>query len=158
MSKVIFLDFDGVLNSRAFLLDTDRISRAASGPYDDGAHVDPVAVARLSNIVARTDARICISSTWRLLHPLGQLNAILKAKGFVGRVVGRTPEIREWGKTTFRDVEIRQWLNGRRDVRRWVVLDDEKGADLGDGSFVHTVDGLEDVHVERAVAWLSAEA
>ena len=69
--KILFLDFDGVLNCY------DDIGR---GPDP----INPAAVARLNVIVARTGARIVITSSWRLRYPLDALRARLAMAGFEG--------------------------------------------------------------------------
>jgi hypothetical protein len=59
--KVIFLDVDGVLNSRGKWAGCDLANLT-----DSGTRIDPLAVARLKRIVDATDAKIVVSSTWRL--------------------------------------------------------------------------------------------
>ena len=53
--KVIFLDFDGVLNSAKYLL----------GHGDCGVAIDPARMALLKQIVDATDAKIVLSTSWR---------------------------------------------------------------------------------------------
>ena len=77
--RVIFLDFDGVLNSDSFF-------RANDGRYVPGA-LDPGAVARLTALVARTGAKVVIASTWRLDYTLERIREILAKHGFVGEVI-----------------------------------------------------------------------
>ncbi len=68
---IIFLDFDGVLNTEQY-----QARLAVDGkPVKDawGSLFDPRAVGNLHKIVAATDARIVISSSWRYIHRLGSL-------------------------------------------------------------------------------------
>ncbi len=79
--KVIFLDFDGVLDSAAFL---------AAGPHQLG-DLDPAAVACLNRVVARSGARVVVSSAWRLQCSPDELQARLAARGFVGEITRARP-------------------------------------------------------------------
>jgi hypothetical protein len=84
--KVIFLDFDGCLNSAAYL---------KSRPEDERVGViglDRAAVARLNRLVHATGASIVVSSTWRHGRSVAQLAKILCEVGFEGYVLGATPE------------------------------------------------------------------
>jgi histidinol phosphatase-like enzyme len=54
--KIIFLDFDGVLNSQEFL-------KSHQGGFGM-TQVDPRAAARLEKLVKATSAQIVISSSW----------------------------------------------------------------------------------------------
>src|SRR2546428_11964601 len=75
--RVIFLDIDGVL---APIRSWDR--------YDD---LDPACIQVLNEIVARGQADVVVSSTWRHGKTAAELQAILEAQGFTGRVVDKTP-------------------------------------------------------------------
>ena len=118
--KVIFLDFDGVLNSIAY--------------FEAGAHelgdLDPAAVARLERLVARSGAKVVISSAWRLKHSPVELRARLAAQGFTGEILDYTPELPAGAATAHgwflpRCEEIRAWLAAQSESpERFVILDD----------------------------------
>ena len=74
---MIFLDIDGVL---APIRRSDR--------YED---LDPACVQVLNEIVARCSADVVVSSTWRYGKTVAELQAMLDAKGFAGRVLDKTP-------------------------------------------------------------------
>jgi hypothetical protein len=116
--KVLFLDFDGVLNSHKFL-------RAASGGMD---RLDPAAVKRLNTIVARSGAKVVISSTWRIKRSLAELRATLAALGFEGEVIDKTPELPSAGygdPFLARCEEIQAWISGRSEpLESFAILDD----------------------------------
>ncbi len=151
MSKhaVIFLDIDGVLNSSAYF---DRIGVGRDGlrlPAFSGDQIDPEAVGRLNEIVATTNARIVISSSWRLGHTLEELRELLAARGLVGNIIGVTPNL----MTDARSEEIKKWIE-RHGATNYVILDDDHLAGVGMGPrFVWTsfVYGLTDEHVEQAI-------
>ena len=141
--KIIFLDIDGVLNNMGWIYThPDR---------EDGAHLSPSHVERLTRLVAETGAKVVVSSTWRILHKRRKLQALLEAKGFVGEVIGRTSR----NHSGVRGLQILEWLNLHPEVTRWVVLDDEV-SDLHDLPWGHVVKtefalGLLDIHVEQAI-------
>ena len=63
MSKIIFLDIDGVLNTER---QHDRCVEAGLAYVDNfGYAFDPVSVANLKRIVDETGADIVISSSWK---------------------------------------------------------------------------------------------
>ena len=94
--KVIFLDVDGVLNDQMWLhllMDSE---------------IDEVRVARLAEIVKATDAKIVLSSSWRVLvDELDDTDMYIwddfvnKLRKFGLKIYDRTPSYR-YGQT-FRD-------------------------------------------------------
>ncbi len=108
--KVVFLDFDGVLNSYA---DLDAPRAPGAGVFNLGA------VERLNTIVARTGAQVVVSSTWRERYSLAGLQELLATSGFRGEVIGCTPvrakdPARSEGPGDERCREIQAWLEERR--------------------------------------------
>lgn len=78
-TPVIFLDFDGVLNTEQYqarLAIEGKPKKDAWGPL-----FDPRAVANLQKIVEATDSRIVISSSWRYIHKLGSLRMMWEVRG-----------------------------------------------------------------------------
>src|SRR5271167_3063429 len=115
--KVIFLDFDGVLNSSAsFVLET-RIRKAKP---QTGRRLPPVnetlchvCTSNFQMILEEVpSAKIVISSTWREIYNLEWLKKKLKSYGIdSSRVIDKTP-------SSFRDrgYEIKQWLEEHPEV------------------------------------------
>ena len=133
--KIIFLDFDGVLNSEAWWIQ-EKTRQQGYGQVWGHHDLDKLAVIRLNSIIYNTGAKVVISSTWRKIHDLDELRAILKAVGFVGEVIDYTPST---GYTAFqslngaiidapkcRGAEIQCWLDHQEDpaVESFVILDD----------------------------------
>lgn len=132
--KVIFLDVDGVLNSHAWF---------KGHGHDRGlGHLDPEACARMQRLVERTDARIVVSSTWRLLHKLNALRSMFRARGLTGAVIGATPA----HPRDVRGVEIQQWLDAARLTNTHptniVIVDD-------DSDMAHLAPWLVKTHFDR---------
>jgi hypothetical protein len=142
--KLLFLDFDGVLNSEPFY----RVKASGVLP------LDPAAVALLNELVRRARARVVVSSSWRLGRrvTVASLRRTLEEVGFSGRVVGKTPEL--VGQP--RGLEIQAYLNGWKGkaVESFVILDDDADMVHLSHRLVKTTfrTGLTAQHVDRAVA------
>lgn len=152
--RVLFLDIDGVLNSR------DYVERAGWDPplgsRDDLKIIDPIAVALLDEVLAATGACVVISSSWRSTYPLEALRSMLQERGLEGRVVGVTPELP--GRQRSR--EISQWLADRSDVEAFAIVDDNEDAGVGHASqFVQTTfeHGLTREHVHALMRALTPQ-
>lgn len=125
ISKYIFLDFDGPLNTgRNDYLDPDRY----------GHHFDDVAIRNLRRIIDRTGAGIVVSSSWRHLG-LNRIQEIWKEWGMPGKIIGCTPGL--WGDGRLfncRGEEIQQWLeeNTIGDYK-YVIIDDMDDSEAIEG-------------------------
>jgi hypothetical protein len=112
--KVIFLDFDGVINSNPFLIDLcDKKIEWGS------AHISTDMVKIIDELCFLTGAKVVISSTWRLFVPLKTLSSWLREHGFNGEVIDKTQSI----PREPRGKEIASWLY-RHDVESFVIFDD----------------------------------
>ncbi len=109
-SPILFLDFDGVLNC-------ERSFDGTGERYRFGADN----VNALNLILTRTEARIVITSTWRLYWSLRENSEFLERDGVLpGRVVGKTADL-----SAERGHEIDAWLKGAPfAVAGFVILDD----------------------------------
>jgi hypothetical protein len=118
--KVIFLDFDGVLNNRERWAGSQQVD-----PKSPSSMIDPLCTWRLKQIVNATGARIVISSSWRNIYPLDQLAGFLWKYGIDrSAVIGKTPKIGRRGH------EIRHWLK-KHPVESYIILDDDQDAGSG---------------------------
>jgi hypothetical protein len=173
--KVVFLDFDGVLNSHRFMLEERLQGRTGV------AGLDPKAIAHVNHICGRTDAVIVVSSSWRYGHTLGELKDLLRAAGCTAVVRDATPLPHEIanGKlaTAFaeqgmslseeeaknvlivakgRGHEIDAWLRAWSelvDIESFVVLDDDSDIAPHEDRHVKTAfhSGLTSEHVPFAL-------
>lgn len=122
--KVIFLDFDGVLNSAAsFHYEErfrDRHPELTLGPVNQT--LCNVCTSNFQIILDHfPEMKIVISSTWRNLFTLDWLRTHLASYGIdSGRVIDRTPGS-DWGE---RGSEIKEWLDAHPEVTKYVVIDD----------------------------------
>jgi hypothetical protein len=118
--KIIFLDFDGVLNSenwyRRRFNEIDRDTAAGNYPFYE---FDPLSIKELNRIVEQTGASVVVSSSWRVGNRIQDLQQMLDAVGFVGNVIDTTPRFSTKGidnnqnpitYTIPRGCEIEWWL------------------------------------------------
>lgn len=130
MSKVIFLDIDGVLNS-SFWNDTHQME------ISDGTLIDRKKVKLLSKLVQRTGAEIVLHSGWKYwfdtdLTPLRaeseKLQTLLLEKGLhISSVTPdyATEEIKRTKKfSLIKAKEILAYIEEHPEVQQWVVIDD----------------------------------
>lgn len=128
--KIIFLDIDGVLISRAS-------SSAPLKSIDRPAGADPSCVSALNTITDATGANLVVSSMHRLGVPLVRLRELISGWGVKAPVVGKTPRLhvnrivseRTIEVSAPRGTEIQKWLDqhegSRFDPECFVILDDD---------------------------------
>lgn len=111
--KILFLDFDGVLNNQDFFVRRHAVLMAmpvAERLRLSDQDLAPENLAELAFIAASVpEMKVVVSSTWRLGRSLGDLGRMLIQGGLhPSRVIGVTPRISE----ARRGVEIQKWLDG----------------------------------------------
>ena len=153
--KIIFLDIDGVLNSEMY--------SSTQGENKDCNYIDLSRVKLLADIVNATDAKIVLTSTFRLAwdkspHLCGNdgkyINECLAKYGL--DIMDATPFISIFAS---RRKEVLTWLSHHLDeVESFVILDDiDDGWEEFDGRVVITNPmgyGLEEEHVQKAIELL----
>ena len=153
--KVIFLDIDGVLNN--------EYSRTRCG-QGRCVGIDEDKLKLLETIIDATDAKVVLSSSWRIgINKDGeelenhQKYMYRKFKKAHIDIYDMTPVIR---RGYARGEEIATWLKQHPEVYSWVVLDDEWFHDFGEysiephlvqTSFYGKDGGLQPKHVVEAV-------
>ena len=129
--KIIFLDFDGVLNHQAFYIKRHAAGKSNEDhPYSEFC---PEAMENLNDLIEQTGAKIVVSSTWRKGETVESLRNLLNTVGFKGEIIGKTPDLRNLGDSIFRGNEIHKWMSDNRDLlgrelhkyREYVILDDD---------------------------------
>ena len=116
--RTLALDMDGVVNSAIWFekMACDALSRRPISHM-----IDPECVARLNTILELSGADVVISSSWRILHTVAEIDSALKEKGFTGNIIGATPKYR-----SPRGREIQEWMTDEgRDIDQLVILDDD---------------------------------
>ena len=113
--KVIFLDIDGVIINRA----------SCKKRYDSA---DPGCVKILNGLIAKTGAKLVLSSCWRSGRTVKEIQDLLNNWGVQGEVIGKTDELP--GMKVQRGDEIGKWLREHpEEVESFVIIDDD--ADMG---------------------------
>ena len=150
---VIFLDWDGVLNSRATFGRGHRLEGFRG--------LDPQNIKVFNLLMKRAEQRlgefpkVVISSSWRVGKTTEQLRAILAEAGMEQpeQVIGRTGiHFQE-----IRGLEIQQWLEEHGSAEGMVILDDVPGFMAHfRNKLVQTSDehGLRYKHIDRALKLL----
>lgn len=131
--KIIFLDFDGVLNHELWYKrrheEMDSESIESHYPYNE---IDPLAIDQLNRIIEQTGAKVVVSSTWRHGKTVQELYEFLTFVGFKGEVISKTPSFHAKGNTIDGDrigytvprgCEIDWWLENEGKFHRinWSV-------------------------------------
>lgn len=133
--KIIFLDFDGVLNTEHY----QGLLQYEGKPWQDeyGAFFDPNAVKQLKRIIDVTGADIVVESSWKYLG-LEAMKELWEVRGLPGRVIDITSSSvsdKYLLKTNLGDLgtsmlhskgmEIASWLSVKTEDIRYVIIDDE---------------------------------
>jgi hypothetical protein len=133
--KVIFLDIDGVLNSHQsahFWHNKRDQSKWENEMYRDwpgtlkeyiAMEFCPIALSNLEELIRRIpDAKIVVSSTWRMGETVDTLKKIFQPSKLVSdAIVDKTPVFSDGP----RGDEIQHWLNNNPEVTSYVILDDD---------------------------------
>ena len=124
--KVIFLDFDGVLNnSTSFLYESNRRKKwkeqGVGGAVNETLSNENTSAFQMV-LDQYPDVKIVISSTWREIHDLTWLQAKLESYHIdSSRVIGATPKDR---LNANRGHEIQWWLDKHPEVTHYIIIDD----------------------------------
>jgi len=142
---IVFLDLDGVLC-------TPKSTKA--GGYKA---LDHQCVRVLNKFMLRyPEARIIISSTWRLNSPLRQIRSQLDTAGFrfSGLIIGKTTNKTEFAGRLYRSrprgLEIDHWLKRHTQPLWFAIIDDEPDMGVLQTYLVQTYfeTGLQSHHLE----------
>lgn len=150
--KVIFLDVDGVLNSKDWL-ENNRVRTENN--------VNPEKVKLLAEIVKNTNATVVLSSTWRYIpeHPMfSYLVDILGQNGI--KIHSFTPKLEG-----DRPKEIKAWIEKQTEKVQFISIEDDFSEDdykkygiedrLVKTSYYGEYGGLQRNHVEKAIQLLN---
>lgn len=155
--KIIFLDIDGVLNSAEY---RNRMGRKYYSEI-----IDRNKMPLLKEIVEETGAKIVLSTSWRKFWNEGE-----SQQDAVGQYINTV--FQEFGLSVHsktlvrenagRDTEIREWLEGKRYIDGYVILDDQafNWSATSLSHFVRTDvngNGLEDGQVQTVIDVLNGK-
>lgn len=153
--KVLFLDFDGVLNGDAYLtaVQSQMDERAAAGGEFWHLMLDPDAVERVNRIIDATGAAVVVSSSWRKGRSRHDLLGLLVSAGFRHSILDKTPAL-----GVRRGLEIQDWMTAHAvHAQDIVILDDDADMEHLLPRLVQTSfdTGLTDEHADRAIRMLA---
>ena len=145
-NKIIFLDIDGVINSTRTCAAYKNLSGAYFAKMKRGtdefrAEFDPIAVRLIENLVIEANAKIVISSSWRAVFSLDELQEMFhreynwpSAEGEY--IIDVTPEF----PRSSRGAEIQHWIDNNTvgiPNFRYIIIDD--GYDFLDNHFTRLI-------------------
>lgn len=139
--KVLFLDIDGVVNSR-----DSTVFKNSLWP------LDPYKAFLVGKIQLDTGCEVVLSSSWRH-HPDG----VAQVEERIVKLLDKTPDI----PNGIRGNEISQWLREHPEVDRYAILDDDSDMlALQRPNFFKTTfeTGLTDEIAKQVTEHLNAEA
>lgn len=143
--NIIFLDIDGVLNSVDSMI---AFGHQRPMVTEEDA-LDPISVGLLLRLCIKCDAKIVISSTWRIGRTQEDFVDIFTKYGWYNfPVIGMTPV---GGHT--RGHEIQDWLDSNP-WKNYIILDDDSDMlDCQSEQFVHVsnINGLRSKHYCQAL-------
>ena len=126
--KIIFLDIDGVLNTR------NTLKRDSKMEYPHCFFAKEL-VSNLNKITDKTGAKIVLSSSWRIGKTVEQLQDLFEQVGITGELIDKTPKLRFENSscTVPRGDEIRHWVQHNKGIlgtnilnwKDYVIIDDE---------------------------------
>lgn len=131
MRKIIFLDIDGVLNTKFWHKHLDKDAKRDRYGYQ----FDPKAVSNLANIIEKTGAEIVISSSWKYIG-IEELRGMWQERSLPGTIIVVTPsymsdglllspELSDADCYKERGCEIKGWLlKHKNESLRYVIIDD----------------------------------
>ncbi len=136
MKKIIFLDFDGVLNTEHYQNLLMYHGKAWKDKH--GVYFDPETVAGLKRIVEETGADIVIESSWKYLG-LEEMQQMWRDRDMPGKVIDVTPSSASdsWllnadlddvdpARTQWKGIEIASWIaDNLHKGDQYVIIDDE---------------------------------
>lgn len=117
--RVIFLDFDGVLNSMQYF--KARPPTEGTKEWRECHDLDPAGIKIVNDILQQTGAKVVVSSTWRHGRTVERLQELLAARGFQGEVIDMTPRIYT---PSVRGDEIQEWLD-LNPCSGYAIIDDD---------------------------------
>lgn len=132
--KVLFLDVDGVLNSRS------------TTNFQDLYPLDPYMAFLVGRIQLQTGCEVVLSSSWRY-HPEGVQHVSQR----VVRLLDKTPS----SPSGMRGDEINAWLEEHPEVKKYAILDDDDDFHDDQPLFQTTFEkGLTDEIAEQVIEYL----
>ena len=122
MKPIVFLDFDGVVETIYWEKDKDGSWSYNIHKYGHDELNNKQAIGWLNELYSKMPYDIVVSSTWRIGMTLEQLQVLITKSGFNPeiKVIGMTPI---WDQQ--RGLEIQQWIDDNNFKDKFVIIDDD---------------------------------
>lgn len=122
MKPIIFLDFDGVVETIYWEKDKDGTWSYNVHKYGRNELNNKQAIGWLNELYKKIPYEVVISSSWRIGMSLDQLQALLINSGFNPeiKVIGMTPKLYQP-----RGIEIQHWLQENNFKGKFIIIDDD---------------------------------
>lgn len=131
-SSVIFLDIDGVLNSKKYCTEMFEKTRCCKledlKPNSLIREMDAEIIQRVARLASETDSSVVLSSSWKHMWDDSVSNGLAKADMqlmFETFGLHVEDEATPNAKSENRPIEIKMFLDAHKEVKRWVSLDDD---------------------------------
>jgi hypothetical protein len=152
--KVIFLDFDGVMDTAYYGHVLGKEGRPANDEF--GAVFDPNCVRNLREIIDQTGAEIVVTSSWKSVMSYGEMLDMWEKRGLPGEMIDVTPTT---STCRNRGDEIDVWLKECKEDCQYVILDDIDESNFNEHQLpklivVNPYHGLDKEAAERAIELL----
>ena len=124
---VIFLDIDGVLNNMPIIHNKAPTVRSTIDHHDN--QLSQPLIKLLNQLVIDIDADVVLSSAWRILYNVDEINVLLHRHGATFDVIDRTDSL-----PYERGTEISKWIRDNVEDRygvehhnfnEYIIIDDE---------------------------------
>lgn len=174
--KIIFLDIDGVLNTIQTFIDINREYQITG---EKRIEIDEFRVELLKKIIAKTDAKIILSSSWKHYFQKNNHNIIPRSKRgkdlvkifhkYELEIYDMTPDL----PNHLREDEIEEYLISHDNIENFVIIDDDtypltkfigsniiKTSFTDDGEMIKNMDqcqGLCEEDIEKAITILNKQ-
>lgn len=122
MKPIIFLDFDGVVETIYWDKKEDGSFTLNSHKLGHNELNNKQAIGWLNELYSHIPYDVVISSTWRISMSLEQLQDLLINSGFNSsiKVIGVTPILHQQ-----RGLEIQQWIDENNFNGKFIIIDDD---------------------------------
>lgn len=156
-NKYIFLDIDGVLSTdKEFMMSVVNFHKKK--PYARELRIpypfNNDCVKIFNEILEKTNSNIILTSTWRIIWDLDELDKIFKFNGVNKSPIDKTEQIKRKMSSSLSDDrqwEIKKYIENHN-ITKWVAIDDYNLKDLSP-NFVQTndIEGLKEKGIKKKI-------
>lgn len=163
MTKILFLDFDGVLLPDQLALRQTQENALNKDNYLEIVEFDQHCVDNLNKIIAATHAEIVLSTSWAMGNSISKLSNCLLRNGIDPSNIFEydDPIHGSWmtprKMSSLRSNEIGWWIANHPEISNWVAIDDDPSILHLKTNYVRTnpAIGLSEEAVTKAIAILN---